>query len=121
MDLWEFKANLIYKMIFRLDGETLTQKQTNKQINDKRNLYPESKDNKHGNYQTVVLLEPLRLTGFPCFITVSSAVSQRLSLGCLTLKYSKLSTWVPVLTLALWSHVLFIVLMRTVRVGAHPL
>lgn len=32
MDLWEFKANLIYKMIFRLDGETLTQKQTNKSM-----------------------------------------------------------------------------------------
>lgn len=32
VDLWEFKANLIYKMIFRLDGETLTQKQTNKSM-----------------------------------------------------------------------------------------
>lgn len=48
------EAKLIYKTIFRLYGETLTQKQTNKQSIDQRKLYPESKDNKHGNYETVV-------------------------------------------------------------------
>ena len=54
VDLWDFKTYIIYKTIFRLYDETLTQKQTNKQINDQRKLYPESKDNKHGNYETVV-------------------------------------------------------------------
>jgi len=54
VDLWEFKANLIYKTIFRLYDDTLIQKQTNKQSNGQRKLYPESKDNKHGNYETVV-------------------------------------------------------------------
>ncbi|EDL82780.1 rCG40800, partial [Rattus norvegicus] len=33
VDLWDFETYIIYKTIFRLYDETLTQKQTNKQTN----------------------------------------------------------------------------------------